>query len=82
MKQHEARAIGNIKKAYLDVFGSVGILERVVRVVEVHVGGVDVGDHDQTTPPLQRSLQQVGQLAVAVLHIRASLSRRFRFLID
>lgn len=58
---------------YLDVFCPVSVLEGVVRVVEENVRRVDVRDHHQAAPPLQRGLEQVGQLAVAVLHVSSPL---------
>lgn len=42
-------------------------------VVEENVRRVDVGDHHQPAPPLERGLEQVGQLAVAVLHVAGAL---------
>lgn len=46
-------------RTYLDVLRPVGILECIVRVVEVHVGRVDVGYHNKTAISLQGSLEQV-----------------------
>lgn len=72
-----ARPVGCVR-LYLDVLGPVSVLEGVVRVVEEDVGRVDVCDHDQAAPPLQRGLEQVGQLAVAVLHVSSPLYKYSR----
>lgn len=61
---------------YLDVLGPVRVLERVVGVVEEDVRRIHVGDHHQPAAPLQRGLEQVGQLAVAVLDVAGALPRR------
>lgn len=51
---------------YLDLLGSVGILEAVVRVLVGEVGRGDIGDHDGPTVAADRVLQEPGQLGVPV----------------
>lgn len=52
-----------------DVLGTVGIVERVARLLEVEAGWTDVRDHHRLTVAAQRVFQQPRQLAVTIVYI-------------
>jgi hypothetical protein len=54
---------------YLDVLGAIGVLERVVAILESQVPRGDVGNHDEIAVALEARLEQMRQLAIAVVHL-------------
>lgn len=53
-----------------DLLGPVGILEGVVSVLVGQAGGADGGDHHRAAAAPDGVLEQAGQLAVPVGHVR------------
>jgi hypothetical protein len=62
-----------------DVFGAVGVGQRVARLLEVNRGRADVGDHHRLRVAAQRVLEYARKLAVTIVDILGAAFLTFFF---